>query len=133
MAFKITMATDILNKILRNTNWTHAVNVFVSIHTGDPGETGATEFSDYDGNRPGAVVFDDPTAGGSAKVTQNAAATDLDFVNFGSAVTIAFIGIFDAATIGNFLWGGPVTPTRAVAAGDTFRLPGATGIVATLT
>jgi len=37
------------------------------------------------------------------------------------AGTVTFFGVFDAETSGNFLWGGSLTSTRVVNAGDTFQ------------
>jgi hypothetical protein len=47
--------------------------------------------------------------------------------------TIVAVGFFDAATLGNLLWWGPLTVNQQINAGDTFKIPsGASGIRATL-
>jgi len=114
MAFTEDTADDIINKLLRNTNWSHAAAHYVGLHTADPGQNGANENSAYDGNRK-AVTFDAPSSGTST----NAGA--LTFANM-PAITVTHISIWDAATGGNFLWGQALTASKAVDAADSFVL-----------
>ena len=114
MPFKKTVADDIINKVLRNTNFTSAANIYVSVHTADPGETGANENSAYDGDRK-AVTFDAPSAGSG--VTQNAGS--VTFANM-PAITVTHIGLWDATTGGNFLWGNALVASKIVSGGDSF-------------
>ena len=114
MPFKKTVADDIISKVLRNTNFTPASTIYVSIHTASPGETGANENSAYTGDRK-SVAFDAPSAG--TGVTQNTGA-----VTFASmpAITVTHIGLWDAATGGNFIWGGALDNSKVVSNGDSF-------------
>lgn len=125
MPFLTTVGNQVIDKILRNTDFTQAVSLFASIHSGDPAQTGANEITAYDGDRK-AVTFIAPVA----KVTNNNA--DIDFVNM-PAVTVTHGGLWSAATAGTFWWGGALAASRVVAAADTFRFPTTTGIVVTLT
>ena len=112
MPFKKTVANDVISKVLRNTNFTPASTIYVSIHTANPGETGANENSAYTGDRK-SVAFDAPSNG----TTQNTGA-----VTFASmpAITVTHIGLWDAATGGNFIWGGALDSSKVVASGDSF-------------
>lgn len=114
MPFTTDTAQDILNKVLRNTDWVHPTAHFLSIHTADPGDSGANEFTGYDGDRK-ALTFGAPVAKKSETTDSQ------EFVNFASEQTITHIGIWDAATAGNFIWGGALASSKLVPVGETLR------------
>ncbi|HEX7050016.1 MAG TPA: hypothetical protein VF188_07350 [Longimicrobiales bacterium] len=87
---------------------------YVSLHTADPGETGASEVSGGSYARQAGSF-----AAAAAGATSNDA--DLEWANM-PAATITHVGIWDAATAGNFLWGGALATSKTVNAGDTFRV-----------
>jgi hypothetical protein len=99
---------------VRPTTW------FISLHTGDPGTTGANELlvgTDADYLRQ-AVTFDAPSGGqapnlGSLSWTADVAATTHD---------ITHIGVWDAASAGNFLLGGGLAVPENRIAGSTMVL-----------
>jgi hypothetical protein len=86
------------SSVTRPTGW------HVSLHLGDPGETGANEVTtseDADYARK-SVTFPDPTVGSVA----NGVAASWT-VNSGSpGFQVTHIGIWDASSAGNFLIGG---------------------------
>lgn len=90
-------------------------NVYVSLHTADPGETGASESTGGSYSRKGPTVFSAAAAGTTSNTAQ------IDFTNM-PASTITHVGLWDAATAGNFLWGGALTASKTLNAGDTFRI-----------
>lgn len=114
-AFDQELAHQILNKVLRNTDFTHPTTVYVSLHTADPGETGASECSGGSYARQ-ACAFDAP----ASKATSNSA--DESFTNM-PACTVTHAGLWDASSAGTFLWGGALTASKVVNSGDTFKLP----------
>lgn len=94
---------------LRNVSAAYAA-VYCSLHTADPGNTGANEV----------------TGGGYSRkqVNWNAAANkhmdnlaDITFSNM-PAVTVTHVGLWTAASGGTFLWGGALTSSRTLQAGD---------------
>lgn len=105
----------ILNKVLRNTNFT-VTTVYVSLHTADPGETGTSEVSTGGYSRQSAA-FD--AASNPAGTSINSAV--IDFASM-PAVSVTHAGLWDAATTGNFLWGGPLDQVRNPTAGDTVEI-----------
>ena len=108
------LANKILNKALRNADFS-VVTPYVSAHTADPGGTGASEGVGGSYARV-AGTFDAP----SSRATAN---TDIiDFEGM-PAATITHVGVWDAASGGNFLFGGPLAVAKTTNAGDTFRLP----------
>lgn len=86
---------------------------YVSLHTADPGETGANEVAG--GSYIRLAANWDPAAAGA--VVMDGA---LDFTLM-PAVTVTHVGIWTAATVGTFVWGGPLSSSRVVNAGDTFH------------
>lgn len=89
----------------------------VSLHTADPGLTGANEVSG------GSYARQKPTFAAPANKAK-ALSADVLFTGM-PAVTVTHVGMWDAASSGNFLQGAPLasSPSRvAVNAGDTFVL-----------
>lgn len=84
---------------------------YVSLHTADPGETGASEAAG------GSYARQSSTYGAAAagQVANDAA------INFTSmpAATITHVGIWDAVSGGNFLWGGALSVSRTISSGGT--------------
>lgn len=91
---------------------------YVSLHTGDPANTGANEVSGGAYARQGPVTFanagSNPTvASNSAIVTYSAATTAWGTINF--------FGVWTALSGGTFLGSGALTTPKAVNIGDTPR------------
>ncbi len=114
MPFTIATAHKIIDKILRNTDFTQPTTVYVSLHTADPGETGANEVTGGSYARQ-AVTFSAP----ASKATSNSAA--IEFTNM-PACTVTHVGLWDAASGGNFWWGGALTQSKTINVGDTFKI-----------
>lgn len=112
-SFGTAAANSILDKIFRNVDFTWAT-VYVSLHTADPGATGASEVSGGSYARQ-AAAFD---AAGS-KATAN---TDVEDFTSMPAVTVTHIGIWESVTTGVFLLGGILDASKVVGSGDTVRL-----------
>jgi hypothetical protein len=92
--------------------------MYVSLHTADPGDTGANEVSGGAYVRQGPVTF--ANAGNNPTVASNTT-----IVTYAAATTawglITHFGDWDAATAGNFRGSGAVTTPKAVNSGDTAR------------
>lgn len=86
-----------LDCLFRNITTGLTASVFVSAHTASPGLTGANEVS---GGAPAyarkAITFNAATAG--AVDSSNTPVLDIP-----ASTTVAFVGIFNALTVGNFL------------------------------
>ena len=113
MPFTVATANKVLNKLLRNQDFQHPSQIYVSLHTGDPGENGANEVTGGEYKRQ-LVTFSTP----SNKQTSNP--SDIEFVNM-PACTITHMGLWDAETEGNFWWGGQLVASKQLDAGDTVR------------
>lgn len=96
--------------------------VHVSLHTADPGDTGANEVTG--GNYARIAVANagwTKTTGGTASATNNA---DITFPSTGTVTwsgTVTHVGIWSASTAGNFLYGGALSASKVVASGDVFK------------
>jgi hypothetical protein len=113
------VANSVLNAILRATAYTGPATVYVSLHTADPGLTGANEVANAGGSAYArqAVAF-------SAAAGESTASTGvIDFTNM-PASTITHIALWDdvaLSTIGHFVWSGVLAANKTLQLGDTFR------------
>jgi hypothetical protein len=103
-------------------------NGYVSLHTADPGNTGASEVSGNAYARIGPIAFanagNNPTVASNSAIVTYAAAT-------GSWGTVGYFGLWTAVTGGTFQGSGALATPKAVGNGDTARfLAGALTITA---
>ena len=90
---------------------------YVSLHTADPGEDGSSECS---GGSYARQAGSFTTASGGAVETD----ADIEFTGM-PACTVTHVGVWDAVSGGNFLWGGALSASKTVNAGDTFKISSA--------
>lgn len=115
MALSTYAANKALDHVLRNTAWTKPTNTYVSLHTADPGLTGANEVSAGWYARQTASWAVATTSGISTNATLTWSAIT------GSGVTVTHIGLWDASSAGNFLWALDVTD-KAYSVGQVPRI-----------
>jgi hypothetical protein len=114
MAMSTANADAILNALLRNVSFAGPAALFLSIHSSDPGATGASEFTNYTGTRP-SVAF---SAAASGTITSS---NQQDYTSMG-ATTITHYGLWSAASGGTFQFGRPLDIQRTTdATGQTLR------------
>ncbi|MGD9651358.1 MAG: hypothetical protein AB7I96_10210 [Candidatus Dadabacteria bacterium] len=110
-------ANKILDHVTGRAEWTMP-SVYVSIHDGDPGLGGADEHS-YSG-----YVRKQPATGWNAASTGVPATNDGD-ITFdevpAGGIAVTHVGIWDAETSGNFIFGFSI-PTRNFPAGTTPKI-----------
>jgi hypothetical protein len=108
------LENELLDHCLDNAAFTSPTNVYISLHTGDPGETGANECTGGSYARQ---------TGSFAAASSGTSASDAAFT-FTSmpGCTVTHIGIWDASSGGNFLFGGSLTASKVVGSGDTFEI-----------
>ena len=114
MPFTTTTANNIINKILRNTDFTPASTLYASLHTSDPGDSGTGEVT---GGSYARLVIAFSAASGKASSNTGA----LSFTGM-PAATITHVGLWSASSAGTFWWGGSLAVSRTTAAGDTFQI-----------
>lgn len=95
-------------------------SVYVALHTGDPGETGAN--NEVSGNAYARVqVTAGFSAHGAAGPTSNSAEILFPTATPAGWGTVSHWSIHDASSAGNCLYKGALTTSRNVQADDSFR------------
>ena len=103
----------LLDAIFNNVSFAVA-NVYVKLHTGDPGEAGTS-------NAAGNTTRQEMTAGSAASgATTND--NTITWTSVSTSETYHSVSLWDNPTAGNCLWTGPLAATKAVIAGDTFTI-----------
>ena len=117
MALSAYLRDKLLDHFLKGTAYTAPTNIYVSLHTADPGTTGANEAAGGSYARQiGTSAFAAASAGSKAS---NAV---IEFAGM-PAATLTHVGVWDASSAGNFLVGGALSASKTTNSGDTFRLP----------
>lgn len=109
---------EILDHVLGGADYTRPATVYVSLHTADPGETGANETSGTDYARKSVTNNDTNWPAASAGNKSNGAAITFATPGSGGWGTVTHFGIWDASTNGNFLFGGALSVSKTINQGD---------------
>ena len=104
----------ILEHTTGKTAWTMPTDVYVKLHTGDPGEA-ATSNAATETTRKEASW----AAAASGSIATDAT---LEWTNVAATETITHWSLWDNSTAGNALWTGALSSSAAVTAGDTFQI-----------
>ena len=107
----------LINVTLRGTAYTAPTTIYVALFTTDPTDAGSgTEVSGGSYART-AVTFAAPSNGVSLS------SADCTFPQAtASWGTVAFIGLYDALTIGNLLYHTPLDVSKTIDTGDIFKI-----------
>jgi hypothetical protein len=89
--------------------------VYLSLHTDDPGETGAHEVSGRSYRRAACGDAFGASAGGLKVNAREVEMFDLP------AATVTHVALWDSPSRGKLLWSEPVAPSRKLLAGDALR------------
>lgn len=108
------LENELLDHALGTGAFTMPSNVYVSLHTADPGETGANEVTG------GSYARQVATFGAAASGTTSNSG-DLSFTDM-PAATVTHVGVWDASSAGNPLFLGALSSAKVVNSGDTFRI-----------
>lgn len=104
----------LLEHVTGKTSFTLPTNVYLKLHTGDPGEdctsNAATE------------VTRKITAWATAASGAIATSATVEWTNVSTTETYTHWSMWDASTAGNPLWNGALSASAAVTAGDTFQI-----------
>lgn len=111
MAKSTTSANNTLDWQLGGATPTRPTARYVSMHTADPGSTGANECTGS-GYARQAITF----AAAASKSAANNSTTSNTLS--GALGPVTHFGIWDASTAGNFLYGGSVNTPPTFASGD---------------
>jgi len=111
----------ILDHILGGGDYTRPATVYIALYTVTPTDAGGgTEVSG--GSYARKSVTNNATNWPAAAAGAKANGIDVEFVEATADWgTVVAFGIFDAATEGNLLYWGPVTPNKAVSSGSVAK------------
>lgn len=115
------LETKLIDHLLRGVPYTPPSTVYISVHTGDPGETGASEVSGNGYGRYG-YTCNQTTWSNIDGVAKNSNLITLP-VATGNWGTVTHFGIWDAPTGGNLLFSGALSVIRVVSQGDVVSFP----------
>lgn len=103
----------IIDHLLRNQAFSPPATLYASLHTADPGETGANEVTGGSYARQTITL-----SAASSGTTSNSGA--ISFTGM-PACTVTHAALWDASTAGNCLWTGTAT-NKTLGAGDTYQV-----------
>lgn len=123
-----------LRAVFQNTAQAPLANVYIGLHTGDPGDTGASEVSasgtayarvactcGTSGTGAGAVFGGAPVVANGTNSTNKATLSNGSAITFPVATaswgTVGYFSVWDAATAGNLLYSGALTSSILVGSG----------------
>lgn len=115
MAFTTVTANKILNKVIKGTDFTPASTLYLALYTADPGEAGTSNEVSGGSYARQAVTFGTV----ATKAVSNSAT--IDFASM-PAATVTHVGLWSAASGGDFWWGGALAASKTTTAGDTLRV-----------
>lgn len=89
---------------------------YIALYTGAPSDSGGGTEVSGNGYARQSVAFDAASSPGGTTVNS----ADVSFTaSGGSFGTVTHLGIFDALTVGNLIWHGSLTASKAIDDGDT--------------
>jgi hypothetical protein len=102
--------------VFRGTTFTGVANVYVQLHTADPGAAGTTGVSV--GSTTRVVITWSAASGGVMTITGTAP----QWTNGGTSETITHVSFWSATTAGTFYASSQLTASQAWASANTFTL-----------
>ena len=102
---------------VRNTTFTVGANLYLSLHTADPGLTGANEVVGAGYSRQSCPFADD---GGDGNGTNSGTVT-VPVPSSGGPFAITHVALWDAASAGNCVAGGALSGTVNASAGSSLQ------------
>ena len=107
------LANEVLSAVTKGGSVTYP-QLYISIHSADPADTGAYEIAE-------ARQLLTTTDWGTVAVKQVSTVNAVEFSNMTVESTVAYIGLWDSLTGGNFLWSGDLSNPKTVPTGETLR------------
>ena len=108
------LENELLDQVFKNAAAPAVTAVYVSLHTADPGDTGASEVTG--GSYIRKVATFDVAASGATANSGNITWTGMP------AVTVTHVACWDAESSGNCLWSGALTAQKVLNSGDSFQI-----------
>ncbi len=119
MSFSNFLETEILDHVFGGAAYTAPSTLYLALYTAAPGETGGGTEVSTSGTAYARQSVAFTTSGNT---TSNTAAVEFSTAT-ASFGTVTHVGVFDAATSGNLMAYATLSSSKAIAAGDVFRVP----------
>jgi len=123
------LENQLVDHIFRNQTFSAPANLYISLHTADPGETGASEISGNNYGRATVASSLANWAGTQAAASTTASSGTGGVTSNNNAITFAtpsatwgtitHFAIWDAVSTGNPLLYGELTTSKTINSGDT--------------
>jgi len=114
--FSTYLGNMVIDHMFRNQAYTSPSAVYVSLHTADPGLTGANEVT-------GGSYARKPITLGAASSKSSTNSAAVEFTSM-PATSVLYGGVWDqGGTTGNFYASGSLSASKIVNSGDTFQFP----------
>jgi hypothetical protein len=110
----------VLNALLRNTSLV-VTTPYISLHTADPGDSGAANELTDSGYARKSATFSAPTSG--AGTTSNSADITFNAISDAGPFTVTHCGIWSAVSGGNLLISAALTTSKQFSQNDVPRFP----------
>ena len=104
----------LLDHVTGRAAFTIPTNVYLKLHTGDPGEDAT--------NNAATETTRKVTSWSAASSGAIATSATVEWTNVSTTETYTHWSMWDASTAGNPLWSGALSASAAVTAGDTFQI-----------
>lgn len=111
---------QVINALLRNTAL-QVANVYVALHTADPGDAGAANELGDSGYARKSVTFTAPTSG--AGTTSNSNEVTFNAIAQAGPYTVTHVALRDAVSGGNLLLTAALTTSKQFSQNDVPRFP----------
>lgn len=103
----------ILDHLTGTTSWTAPTNAYLQLHTGDPGETGASNVASENTRK---VTAWSAASSGSISIS-----AEVEWTNVSATETYTHWSLWDASSGGNCLFYGALSASAVMTAGDSFK------------
>jgi hypothetical protein len=108
------IANSILDAYARSVAWTEPAELWVKLHTGDPGAAGTSNAATNTTRQEGTF-----SAASGGAITTSA---DCTWTSVSTTETYSHVSFWDASTAGTFLGSDALETARGVTAGDNFTI-----------
>jgi len=118
MGFSDYLELELLDHVFKGDAFAASSAIYVSLHTGDPGEDGSNEHTEANGYARITALAKFGTVASAGSIA-NDAAIEFAACTGSDWTEVTHFGIWDALTAGNFLAGGALSASKTVQVGDT--------------
>ena len=121
MSFTNFLETEILDHVFAGAAYSAPATKYLALFTAvSDGEAGSVTEVSTSGTAYARVAVSFSTSGDT---TSNSGAVEYATATGGGFGTVTHVGVYDAATSGNLMCYATLTASKAIAAGDVFRVP----------